>query len=174
MIHYITYNMDTTRGTFGNIGTLLGATVPLAIVSAAFARPPSSYWDDASARTHVVADAPAWRPWIDDPDGRRLLADPPHCRSGVRRGIVPVLDEAPLPGAYDPKDGLRELYACILVAPDGRAAAVRLTGTSGRRAVDAMLVATILDAWRFIAGSSRPEWVRVRLTDNLGAASLRF
>lgn len=85
-----------------------------------------------------------------------------------------MLDEVPLPGAFNPDDGLRELYACILVAGNGRAAAVRLTGTSGRRSVDAMLEATILGSWSFIPGSSRPEWVRVRLTDNLGAASSQF
>lgn len=110
----------------------------------------------------VVAPAtPVWRPWIDDMAGDQPAGDESSCRTGARDGILPLLLEAPLPHRYDPERTPGELYACILVAPAGGVAAVRLAGTTGDRNMDEDLVSAIGYGWRFAAGSSRPEWVKV-------------
>jgi hypothetical protein len=150
--------MEPLQHFAGIVGAVAGTLLP---VSASRAVSPAPFWP---AQAVVVApSAPVWRPWIDDMAGKRPAGDATTCRTGTRDGILPLLLEAPLPEGYDPGDTRGEMYACILVAPAGGVAAVRLGGTTGDREMDKMLVSAIGYGWRFAAGSERPEWVRVRL-----------
>jgi hypothetical protein len=150
--------MEPLQHWAGIAGAVTGALLP---VSASHGVSPAPFWP---ARTVVVApSAPVWRPWIDDMAGERPAGDAGSCRTGPRDGILPLLLEAPLPQGYDPEATAGEMYACILVAPAGGVPAVRLAGTTGDREMDRMLVSAIGHGWRFVAGSKRPEWVRVRL-----------
>jgi hypothetical protein len=106
--------------------------------------------------------------------GERPAGEAASCRTGARDGILPLLLEAPLPEGYDPQGIRGEMYACILVAPGGGVAAVRLAGTTGDRETDRMLVSSIGHGWRFVAGSDRPEWVRVRLDAPLDLSAGRL
>ena len=151
--------MEPLQHFAGLAGAVAGALLP---VSASRALAPGDLPPGSIVVVDTARSAPDWRPWIDDSAGEQPSGDETSCIQGARDGLLPLLLEARLPRGYEPERTPGEMYACILVAPQGGVAAVRLAGTTGDREMDRMLVSAIGHGWRFAAGSSRSEWVKVR------------
>ena len=154
----------SSRRLSGFCGALLGALLP--VVFAAAAPPQKTCCNGLHGVNWAPGRQPAlyiewiWTPEIDREAEPRGLAGDCQTTPWGRAALA----DSPLPAAFDPRHvAPKSLYACILVAPGGSVAAVRLIGGTGRAAVDAALAREIEEEWRFDTSSSEAQWVRVRL-----------
>jgi hypothetical protein len=109
-----------------------------------------------------------WRPFIDNPGaGARPSEREARCPAPQAMDSSYALAAAPLPDGWDPHSERQgALYACVLVAPDGKVREARLLAGTGHPALDRELVDAIHRSWRFrlvAAEAKAASWQRVRL-----------
>jgi hypothetical protein len=128
---------------------------------------PEAAFAAAGAEPWVSVDI--WRPFIDNPGPGEVPSErEEQCPAPRASGSAYALAAAPLPDDWDPHEGRgRPLYACVLVAGDGKVREARMLAGPERAALERELVETIRRRWRFDRvepdDERGPSWQRVRL-----------
>jgi hypothetical protein len=122
----------------------------------------------AAAEPEPFVSIDIWRPFIDNPGaGEAPPEREAQCPAPRASGSAYALAAAPLPDGWEPdQDRGRALYACVLVAGDGKVREARMLAGAGRSALERELVETIRRRWRFDLIAPKepaPSWQRVRL-----------
>src|SRR4051794_33674452 len=157
--------MVEAKGLFGSAASGVANLFLYGTIIALWPRPGPAF---AAADPEPFVSIDIWRPFIDNPGAREAPSErEAQCPAPRAIGSAFALAAAPLPDGWDPhREGGRALYACVLVAGDGKVREARMLAGAGPAAIERELVDIIRRRWRFdrvVPEEQAASWQRVRL-----------